>query len=96
MLNDVFSDIEIEDTSQWTLSKSITVSLYIVGLNTTVLSQAFFSNKNVVIDDISNAEKYKQLDERGYVMIKRKHILLSQLKNGDYTHFDNQYAFFTG
>lgn len=96
MLKDVFSDIEIEDTSQWTLRESVTVSLYIVGLNTTVLSQAYFSDKDVVIDDISNSEKYKQLDERGYVMIKRKHILLSQLKNGDYTHFDNQYAFFTG
>lgn len=94
MLNEIFNDIEIEKPKSCVLGDSITKSLYIVGLNTTVLSEAFFSNKEIVIDDISNPEKYMQLDLRGYVMIKRPHILLSELRGKLYKQYENKYAFF--
>lgn len=79
MLKEVFADIEIEDVEKYPLSESISQSLYIVGLNTTVLSQGYFSNKSIVIDDVSAVEKYNELDQRGYIMIKRSHMLLSEL-----------------
>lgn len=94
MLNEVFSDIEIEDPCKCTIAESITNSLYTVGLNTTVLSEAFFSGKKVVIDDVSNPRKFTSLDERGYVMIRRPHILLSKLKNGLYKTYDKRYDFY--
>lgn len=94
MLQDVFYDIEIEKPEDRSLGDSITCSLFIVGLNTTVLSEAYFSGKKVVIDDISNVDKYKQLDERGYVMTRRPHMLLSELREKIYRNYDNSYAFY--
>lgn len=79
LLNEVFSDIEIEDTTSISVADSITNSLYIIGLNTTVLSQAYFSDKEIVIDDISNREEYLELESRGYIMMSRPHWLLSEL-----------------
>ena len=93
MLGEVFKDIMIEDTKNYSLSDSITNSLYTVGLNTTVLSEACFSGKKVVIDDISNSQKYMELDERGYVMIKRPHILLTELADTKYLEYNEEYAF---
>ncbi len=79
MLTEVFSDYEIEVPRAYPLHDSIENSLFIIGLNTTVLSQAYFSGKNVVIDDVSMPEDYLQLDARGYIMIRRPHIILSEL-----------------
>ena len=94
MLNKVFADIEIEEPSNCSLSESITKSLFVVGLNTTVLSEAYFSGKKVVIDDISNSEKYKGLAERGYVMMNRPHILLSKLLGDSFKKYDKRFAFY--
>ncbi|MCI8599781.1 MAG: hypothetical protein HFJ10_15305 [Lachnospiraceae bacterium] len=94
MLKTVFVDIEIENTSEYSLNESISQSLYIVGLNTTVLSQAYFSKKIVVIDDVSAKEKYRELNKRGYVMIKRKHVLLSELSKNTFESYDDRYLFF--
>lgn len=94
MLKKVFSNIEVEDTSMCDLSESISRSLYIVGLNTTVLSQAYFSKKTVVIDDVSSIVKYRELDKRGYIMIKREHVLLSELSKNIYKSYDENYSFF--
>lgn len=94
MLNEVFSDIKIENPIECGIAESITSSLYIIGLNTTVLSEAFFSGKKIVMDDVSNTEKFNSLDERGYVMIKRPHILLSELERELYKKYDEHYAFY--
>lgn len=89
-----FKDIEIEDTNTCKLRDSITDSWFIVGLNTTVLSQSFFSGKQVVIDDISNGEKYKNLDKRRYIMMRREHITLSKLINDTKKYIDPNYLFY--
>ena len=94
MLKKVFNNIEIEDPKSCELDDSITRSLFTIGLNTTVLSEAFFSGKKVVMDDISNNEKYRGLEERGYVMINRPHLLLSELTKGLYKEYNKNYAFY--
>ena len=94
MLNRVFKDIEIEEPSIWDLKESITKSLFIVGLNTTALSEAYFSGKKVVMDDVSNSDKYIGLSERGYVMMNRPHILLSKLTEEINKYCDKRYAFY--
>lgn len=94
MLRKVFQNIKIEDSQNCSLSDSITQSLYIIGLNTTVLSEAYFSGKKVVIDDISNVEKFLLLEDRNCISIKRPHILLSELKDEIYKEYDNRYAFY--
>ena len=92
MLKTVFRGFEIEEPGNYALSDSIRDTLYVIGLNTTVLSQAFFSGKQVVIDDISMPEDYRDLDKRGYIMIHRPHIKLSELISSEGA-FDSSYLF---
>ena len=78
MLSNVFSDIEIEDVKAVTLSDSLTYTLNIIGLNTTVLSQAFYSGKNVIVDDISNMLLYEDMKKKRFPPLFRDHIVLSE------------------
>ncbi len=94
MIRATFKDVEIENPQKCNLADSISQSLYIIGLNTTVLSEAFFSGKKVVVDDLSNKEKYELLEERGYITMKRPHLLLSVLKDEVYKEYDDRYAFY--
>lgn len=92
MLEEVFDGIEIENFTKWSLAESVTSSLYIVGLNTTVLSQAYFSGKKVVIDDISSIKEYNTLVEKNFIMLKRTHILFSELQRNSNV-YDQSYRF---
>ena len=97
MLKNVFKNILIEDVIECSLQMSITNSLYIIGLNSTVLSEAFFSNKDIVIDDISMPDKYNELKEKEYIMLERPHMvfsdLIDKLKN-NIVEYDNSYKFY--
>lgn len=97
MLNEVFFDIEIENLKEYSLEDSIRDSLYIIGLNTTVLSQAFFSGKQVIIDDVSMKEKYNELKDKMYIMINRPHLRFSELidsiDNNEF--YDQTYKFYS-
>lgn len=95
-INKVFKDIFVEDILNYTLEQSIEESLYIVGLNTTVLTQAYYSNKRVVIDDVSMRKEYQELKEEKYIMLNRKHELLSQIVKiaEDGMVYDESYKFF--
>lgn len=79
LIHQYFVDTDVEDINAYPLAQSITDSLYIIGLSTTVLSEAFFSGKRVVIDDVSNEVQYRELVERGYIMMSRRHERLSAL-----------------
>lgn len=96
MLAEVFAGIAIEDTTTHTLAESITESLYSIGLNTTVLSQAYFSGKKVAIDDISAPELYDSLKDQGFIMMSRPHALLSEIAAQMKTEnpYDESYRFF--
>lgn len=96
IINEVFKNIEVEKTAAYPLQISMEESLYIIGLNTTVLSQAYYSNKKVVIDDISMRKQYLELKEKKYIMLTRKHELLSQLMESieNSRTYDMTYRFF--
>ena len=96
MLREVFADMYIEEPREYPLADSITESLYTIGLNTTVLSQAYFSDKKVVIDDISKPEEYLELREKQYIMLNRPHVLLSSLIEEVKTQnrYDDSFCFY--
>lgn len=98
MLREVFAGYHIEDPGACPLADSITDSVYTVGLNTTVLSQAYFSGKKVAIDDISMPEAYLELKDKQYIMLNRPHALLSQLmaEMEEQNPYDASCRFFTG
>jgi len=52
---------------------------YVIGLNTTVLSEAYVEGKQIVIDDLSDKERFLDAKRRGAIAFKKKHLLLSEL-----------------
>ena len=74
-----FSNIDIEDSRNITLEQSLGNTRFAIGLNTTVLSEAFVEGREIVIDDISDRKKYEDSVARMSVILKKKHILLSNL-----------------
>lgn len=80
----VFSDIPgitIENPSI-AISESLGNCEFIVSVYSTVLSEAYFSNMRAVIDDISDLELYRELQNIMYINIKRIHLRLSGLLEG--------------
>lgn len=71
----VISDIEIEENID--IDASIFRSKYAVARYSTVLNRAYYNNVSVVIDDVSCEDEYLKLKELQYIMLSKKHLLLS-------------------
>lgn len=67
--------IALENPRECPIEHSIKATKYVVGLNSTVLFQAYTSGKGVIIDDVSNADMYKKLEEMKYMMIGKCPVL---------------------
>ena len=74
-----FTEDEIENPLVVSLQESFGKTKYVVGLSTTVLTEAYNEGKIVVIDDITNRSQFINLADRYSISLKRKHILLSEL-----------------
>ena len=74
-----FSHITIENPNEISMKDSLASTQYAVGLNTTVLSEAYIEGRIVVIDDISDPSHYEDSKNRGAAAFSREHILLSDL-----------------
>lgn len=75
----VFEGFAIEDTKTVSIEKSILRTKTAISLYSTVLNQAANNAVKIVIDDVSDAEKFSKLEERKYCMLKEEHQLLSAL-----------------
>lgn len=78
-INDSFPDEMIENPKEISIKESLSRTKYAVGLATTVLSEAYFEGRTVVIDDISSKEKFDNLERRNFICLRRPHFLLSEL-----------------
>ena len=67
-------DNEVNDIMQSISNTKFAVSRY-----STVLYQAFINKKKIIIDDISNKQEFKQLKQLDYIMLNKKHELLSHV-----------------
>lgn len=79
----VFSDIDIEDTRRVEIEKSILRTKNVVSLYSTVLNQAIHNNIAIVVDDVTNREKYLRLKEMKFICLNKEHQLLSDIINGN-------------
>lgn len=77
LVSRIFTGFNIENPREVSLQTSLSNTERVVSLYSTVLFQAFISGKGVVIDDISNPEKYKKLQELKYIMLNKPHQKLS-------------------
>lgn len=72
----------IENPKSVNIFKSISNTSNVIGMYSTVLSQAYYSNVNVIIDDYTNPEIYEKLQSMQYHLIYEKNIqLLSSILN---------------
>lgn len=69
----------IEEATEVSIEESLGRTHYVVGLATTVLAEAYFEGRTVVIDDLSSKEKFNNLKKRRFICLNRPHILLSDL-----------------
>lgn len=60
---------------------SISSANYVVGVYSTVLTQAFFNGKEVVIDDIAFKKQYSALEDLDYILIDKVKNRLSMYQN---------------
>lgn len=78
----VFSDIDIEDTREVEIEKSILRTENVISLYSTVLNQAIHNNIPIVVDDVTNREKYLRLKEMKFICLNKEHKLLSDIMWG--------------
>lgn len=71
---------EIEDYKKVGILESISNLEYAVGSYTTVLSQAFFSGKKVLLDDVTFKSEYDKLKGMKYILSSKDTIKLSELQ----------------
>lgn len=76
-----FEGISIQDTKTVNIDQSILQTKNAISLYSTVLLQAFYNDVNVVIDDISDPQKFKMLEDYQYIMLNKPHELLSEITN---------------
>ena len=79
MIEELFTESQIENPDVIDIKTSLGSAEYIVGLSTTVLSEAYNEGKRIVIDDYTNIPQYKNLYDRYSIALRKEHLLFSDL-----------------
>jgi len=75
----VFSTFQLELPDSVTIAQSFERTKCLISLYSTVLFQGYLNGKIIVIDDVSDQNKYEKLKVLKYIMISKPHIQLSKL-----------------
>lgn len=75
----LFDGIDIEDPTQISIQHSLCRTENAVSVYSTTLNQASHNGIGVVIDDVSDEDRYRKLEEVMYCMLAREHRLLSEV-----------------
>lgn len=75
----LFFNVDIEDSADITIDKSLLKTKSVVAQYSTVLYQASCRGKMVIIDDITNQGCFLKLRDLKYIMLEKDHKLLSEL-----------------
>lgn len=81
---EILKDLEvpIEDYASVDILHSVLSTDYVCAKYSTVLYEAFLIGKNIVIDDLTQPEKFVMLKDLDYIMFAKPHTLLSNFING--------------
>lgn len=79
LVKQLFDFANIEDCKTVTIEQSLLQTGAAISLYSTVLNQAVSNSIPVVIDDISNPERFKKLKELRYACLSKEHTLLSEI-----------------
>ena len=79
LFRNISNGIELEDCKSLSIEESLERTKNAISFFSTVLNQAYYNQVGVVIDDVTKPEQYNKLHEVGYIMLNKKHKLLSSL-----------------
>lgn len=80
LLKKYVDEEEIEDYKKVGILESISNLEYAVGSYTTVLSQAYFSGKKVILDDVTFRSEYDKLKGMKYILSSKNCPILSKMQ----------------
>lgn len=69
----------IENVRELSLRDSLSRTKYVIGLQSTVLSEAYVEGKTIVLDDFSDKEQFEKLKMQKFNVFNKPHLLLSEL-----------------
>lgn len=75
----IFKEITIEDTKSVSVEESLSKTCCVISSKSTVLLQAYYKGIEVVIDDITCNSIFEEMKEKEYMMLSKKHHLLSDM-----------------
>lgn len=78
LLRKYVTDDEIEHPAKVDILESISNLACAVGSYTTVLSQAYFSGKKVILDDVTYRQQYEDLKNMKYILAEKRCEVLSK------------------
>lgn len=82
LLAQTMASLELEDCESVSIEQSILRTHNVIAVYSTVLQQAASNGVTAIIDDVTAPDKYGQLAELGFVMLDKRHRLLSDVLNG--------------
>lgn len=82
LLAQVMADLETEDCESISIEQSVLRTKNVIALYSTVLQQAASNGVSAIIDDVTAPDRYERLADLGFVMLDRRHRLLSDVLNG--------------
>lgn len=71
--------ITVENVNELSIERSVLRTKNAVSVYSTVLNQASHNGVPIVMDDVSDQDKFAKLRERQYIMLSKPHRLLSEL-----------------
>ena len=79
--------INVEDNIKISIEESIMRTKNVISLYSTVLTQAFYNDINIIIDDVSNKTRYEKLEKLQYRFIRSERCrklseVIKENKNG--------------
>ena len=79
IITKVFSNYIIQNCKDVSIEQSVMESRYVISFYSTVLLQAYINGVGIVIDDLTDTNRFEILKKLDYRMLDVKHIKLSEL-----------------
>ena len=73
------SEVVVEDGSALSVETSVLRTQHVVSLYSTVLNQALCNDVSIVIDDVTDPQKYETLRQLEFICLNKPHRLLSEI-----------------
>lgn len=74
-------NIVVENRREISVVDSLATTEYAAGAFSTVLLQGYFAGKKIIIDDVTNPEAFQEIKDANYILLSKKHQLLSEYLN---------------